>query len=373
MSKVKRFVLALVAAALFAGASFGQDPSKLYSVSTYHGPFSPSYGYTALQYLGPFFEMPFVLQPTDANAPTAGGTAALSVSYTSGKIFVGGTAVYVTAGTLGSLTASATSCSAPTFSSCDIVYANSSGTVAFTQTFATALGSANSILAFVTTSGTTVTGVTYPYEDTTRYSQTAGPTAITGSLTVSTTLGVTGASTLTGNTSVGGTLGVTGAATLNSTLDQKGAATFESTVVGELQPAVAVGATLSPTCAQSGSLILVGAASGEVVTLPAAGAGTVGCWFDFVITVSNTSAANEIATTGSNYLLGSVAHSATGIAALTFWADGSSIKALKMDGAHLGGLIGSTLRVVGISATQWAISGTNLCTSPCTTGFTATP
>ena len=140
------------------------------------------------------------------------------------------------------------------------------------------------------------------------------------------------------------------------------------------QPMIAAAATLSPTCAQSGSLILMGATTGEVVTLPATSAGNVGCWFEFVVTVSNTSNYNEIRTaSSSNFLLGSVQHSATGIAALTFWADGSSIQAIKMDGAHLGGLIGSNFIVTEVSSTVWAISGTNEGTATMTTAFNATP
>ena len=140
------------------------------------------------------------------------------------------------------------------------------------------------------------------------------------------------------------------------------------------QPVIAAAATLSPTCAQSGSLILMGQATGEVVTLPAASAGNVGCWFEFVITTTNTSNYNEIRTnSSSNFLLGSVQHSATGIAALTFWADGSTIQAIKMDGAHLGGLIGSNFIVTEVSSTVWAISGTNEGTATMTTAFNATP
>ena len=137
------------------------------------------------------------------------------------------------------------------------------------------------------------------------------------------------------------------------------------------QPIIAAAATLSPTIAQCGSLIQMGATTGEVVTLPPP---VQGCSFDFLITVTNTSNSNEIRTdSGSTFLAGSVAHSATGIAALTFWADGTSTQALKMDGAHLGGLIFSNFHVLANSATQWEISGTNLCTATCTTGFNATP
>jgi hypothetical protein len=140
------------------------------------------------------------------------------------------------------------------------------------------------------------------------------------------------------------------------------------------QPAIAAAATLAPTCAQSGSLILMGQTAGEVVTLPASSTRNVGCWFEFVITTTNTSASNEIRTASSaNFLLGSVAHSATGIAALTFWADGTSIQAIKMNGSTTGGLIGGNFVVTCVSATQWSISGTNEGTATMTTAFTVTP
>ena len=133
----------------------------------------------------------------------------------------------------------------------------------------------------------------------------------------------------------------------------------------------AVAATLSPTCAaNSGQTIFIGATGGEVVTLPTPAAG---CNFKFIITVSNTSAYNEIQTGTSQYLLGNVQHCATGIACLDFWADGSSTRALKMDGAHLGGLLGSVIRVEGTSATVWSIEGTNEGTATMTTTFTGTP
>jgi hypothetical protein len=137
---------------------------------------------------------------------------------------------------------------------------------------------------------------------------------------------------------------------------------------------IAAAATLSLTIANCGQLVLMGQTGGEVVTLPAASAATVGCTYEFAITTTNTSASNEIRTnSSSNFLLGAANHSATGIAGLMFWADGSTIQAIKMNGSTTGGLIGSTFRVVGISATQWEISGTNECTATCTTAFTATP
>lgn len=137
------------------------------------------------------------------------------------------------------------------------------------------------------------------------------------------------------------------------------------------QPIVPAAATVTLTTSQCGSQVQLGATTGEVATLPVP---VVGCFFDFVVTVSNTSNYNEIRTdSSSTFLGGAVGHSATGIAPLDFWADGSTTQALKMDGAHLGGLIWSNFHLQAVSATQWAITGTNECTATCTTGFTTTP
>jgi hypothetical protein len=142
------------------------------------------------------------------------------------------------------------------------------------------------------------------------------------------------------------------------------------TFPGATQNTIAAASTVTLTQAQCGSLVYVGATAGEVVTLPTPAAG---CQFDFVVTVSNTSNYNEIETgSASIFLLGDVQHCATGIACLDFWANGTSTEALKADGAHLGGLIGSHFSVKGVSSTVWEISGSNLCTATCTTGFTAT-
>ena len=118
---------------------------------------------------------------------------------------------------------------------------------------------------------------------------------------------------------------------------------------GSTQNTIAAAATVALTQAQCGSLVYVGAATGEVVTLPTPAAG---CSFDFVVTVSNTSNYNEIETgSASIFLLGEAQHCATGIACLDFWANGTSTEAIKMDGAHLGGLIGSHFHVSGNSST----------------------
>ena len=97
---------------------------------------------------------------------TYGPATLLTVNYTAGHVYLGSGPVAVTAGRVTSLTASKTSCDYPTYSSCDIIYADSSGTVAFTTAIGTARATGNSILAFVQTSSTAVTTIQYPWQDT---------------------------------------------------------------------------------------------------------------------------------------------------------------------------------------------------------------
>jgi hypothetical protein len=166
----------------------------------------------------------------------------------------------------------------------------------------------------------------------------------------------------------GGVMNVTAATTSLSTV----MSAFSPLIVGTGRAnVIQAGATFTPSIAQSGAVILLGALTGSVITLPVPVLGTS---YTFVVTVSNTSNYNEIETDSSaTFLLGAVDHTATGIAPLAFWANGTSTQAIKMDGAHLGGLIGTKLVVNAISTTQWQIAGTNLGTATMTTAFTATP
>lgn len=96
---------------------------------------------------------------------TYGPATLLKVNYTAGKLYLGDTPVSVAAGQL-TLTLSKTDCTGPAYSDCNIVYANSSGTVTFTAAIGTAAASGNSILAYVQTSATAVTEIRYPWETT---------------------------------------------------------------------------------------------------------------------------------------------------------------------------------------------------------------
>lgn len=118
-----------------------------------------------------------------------------------------------------------------------------------------------------------------------------------------------------------------------------------------------VGATRTLLPSESGALCLLDAATGVVYTLPTP---VVGMMFEFQVTVAVTSNAHKIITAaGTQFLTGKVIMGDVTVAQSgdVFTADGTTIRALSADGATKGGLLGETYRVVGISATQWAIDG----------------
>ncbi len=123
------------------------------------GPFVPGRAYSAKDFLGNYFELPYVYQPSDALAPSG-----LYVGWTPGRIYPNGRTGTIVAGGTVAVTASKATCTLPTFSSCNIIYSNSTGTVANTTTFDTANTAGNTILAYVQTSGSAVTSVIYPYQ-----------------------------------------------------------------------------------------------------------------------------------------------------------------------------------------------------------------
>jgi hypothetical protein len=108
---------------------------------------------------------------------------------------------------------------------------------------------------------------------------------------------------------------------------------------------------------ESGSLVLLGVASGATVTLPAA---SEGLQFDVSVSVSRTSNSYKIITAAATeFLLGAYIAGDTTIATSgdIFTLDGSTHVALTIDGDTKGGLVGGHLRFTCISATQWYVEG----------------
>jgi len=319
MNTLKRALIVLALTLFSFGPAFAQQTA--YSGVSVHGPFTNTTGAPAglAQMLGANYEEPFV---------TAGATG--YAQWTAGRVYIDGhTAggIYIPASSASgvALDASKTSCVYPAFTTCDIVYANSSGVVGVTTAIATAKAAGATPLAYIETNSSAVpTKITYPYQLTVGQFPINLATDVTGSLVTP---------------------------------------TFSANTI----PAAA---TLTLTAAQSGSTVLMGATTGEVITLPTPAAGV---WYDVIVTVSNTSNSNEIQTGASQFLVGSAVEGASAAATSIFLADGSTIRALKCNGTTTGGLIGSEYRIQGISSTVWQITGTNIASGTIATPFTGTP
>ncbi len=129
-------------------------------------------------------------------APTiSAGSNVNYVYWTAGKIHNGGHEVSVAAGSH-ILTTSQADCSAPGYAACNFLYANNAGAVDITNTLATAVGSGNTLLAFIETGAadTILAHIALPSQSGTMWNQAGGPilsgfTAITPAAAAGTTVG----------------------------------------------------------------------------------------------------------------------------------------------------------------------------------------
>lgn len=131
-----------------------------------------------------------------------------------------------------------------------------------------------------------------------------------------------------------------------------------------IKPAVTASGGTARTllAADSGSLNKFDSAAGITYTLPSP---VVGLQYDFITTVLQTSSAHVVITSGAGiYLLGAIAmfsgNDVTPSATLgpkMFLADGTSFVKYTSNGTTTGGGIGTWLRFICLSSTQWFVNG----------------
>lgn len=117
----------------------------------------------AMQFVGPNGALQAQVTPIFPNAYLA---SAGYVNWTAGTVNNGGKPVSVTAGSA-AISTGRTSCAAPLFASCNILYASSAGTVSLDATSSAVLvanGAGNTILAYIETGNTTITQIIYPQQ-----------------------------------------------------------------------------------------------------------------------------------------------------------------------------------------------------------------
>lgn len=124
---------------------------------------------------------------------------------------------------------------------------------------------------------------------------------------------------------------------------------------------------------ESGALVVFDVAAGAEVTLPSPVEGMV---FDFLVKTTITSNSAKIITKdiATEFLVGSVTFGADASATLSnainaFAADGSTHVAITSNGTTTGGKRGTTLRLVGLSSTLWAVSGVEVGSGTIATPF----
>lgn len=115
-------------------------------------------------------------------------------------------------------------------------------------------------------------------------------------------------------------------------------------------------ATRTLTSKEAGSMSLFDAAAGVVYTLPTPVAGAE---FEFFQTVTTTSNAAKIITNlATEFILGEVFTYTTATASGAGFAfDGTTHRAISMNGTTTGGVIGTWVRLRALSTTVWAITG----------------
>jgi hypothetical protein len=144
---------------------------------------------------------------------------------------------------------------------------------------------------------------------------------------------------------------------LSSNLERLGYGSSDGCVAtGTHREVIPVAASTTLTAQQSGALVLLGVATGCTLTLPAV---AEGMQIDVGVTVSRTSNSYKIICASGDFLLGAyIAGDATvATSGDVFTGNGTTHLALTFDGDTKGGLVGGFLRFVGISSTQWYVSG----------------
>lgn len=131
-------------------------------------------------------------------------------------------------------------------------------------------------------------------------------------------------------------------------------------------------ASTTLTQRQSGAKVVLAAAAGLTLTLPAP---VEGMQFEVCISVTRTSGSYKVITDASTTFMVGAVMAGDGTIATSgdvFEADGTTIVAATIDGDTKGGFIGSTLQFTCISATKWFVEGLLIGTGTMATPFATT-
>ncbi len=149
-----------------------------------------------------------------------------------------------------------------------------------------------------------------------------------------------------GSLSVGTTATITGALNYKTQVTDTGGAYATPVVL---------------TTAQSGRFIIVDDAAGLDFTLPAIAAADIGTSFEFFVTVSITSNLFRVTSAAGDLMVGSIllvddTAAYTAPQAIVVKPN-TTFLVMSMNGTTSGGKIGSSVKFVATSATQWTVTG----------------
>lgn len=121
----------------------------------------------------------------------------------------------------------------------------------------------------------------------------------------------------------------------------------------------AAGTTRQLLASESGALLVLGTAAGQVYTLPVIGADDIGMFFDVCTTVTGTATYSIDTGSAANFIGGGLLMTSTGANQEDFLpATIASTVSIDLDSVTTGEDLGTWFRLTAISATEWYCGGT---------------
>ena len=139
-------------------------------------------------------------------------------------------------------------------------------------------------------------------------------------------------------------------------------------LAGGRENVLASSGNLTLTAAMSGRTMLFDAAGATAYVLPAITAAEVGVWYRFFTTVTATGN-HTITAAAADLLVGQAWMGVTGADIEVFAPDVTDDLIITMNGTTTGGIAGSTVYVVALSATRWGVLAHMRCSGAQATPF----
>lgn len=149
--------------------------------------------------------------------------------------------------------------------------------------------------------------------------------------------------------------------TYGALMAYNGSSWVSASQVGKAPVETVTASSLAVTLADAGKIYLLNRAAGIAVTLPALAAADVGTFVEFIFVASVTSNTTTITAQTGDLLTGLVVGCDTDTSNAVFLddPDGSDDLIATFNGGTQGGLVGTRLRFMATTETQWNVTGFN--------------